>query len=74
MEKKITSSFNTQLSRMYSLAIVNIVLSIIGLILNFYHFNHNKILYVSIFVNAISLIFFYPWRMSGCLNKRAANV
>jgi hypothetical protein len=68
MEKSVISSFNTQLSRMYSLAIINIMLSITGLALNYFQFNHNPCLYVGIFLNLIALFCFQPWKIMGYLN------
>jgi hypothetical protein len=69
MEKKQVLSFNRQLSRMYSLAIANVMLSVAGLALNYFQFNHSKILYFAICLNVLGLIFFQPWKIMGCLNE-----
>ena len=63
MEKKDVLWSNRQLSRTYSLFIINFMLLISAIALNYCHLNNNKILYVGIALDIVALIFFKPWKM-----------
>jgi len=63
MEKKEMLSFNRQLSRIYSLIILNFMVLISAVALNYFHLNNNKILYVGIALDVLALILFKPWTM-----------
>lgn len=69
MEKRTIQSFNRQLSRMYSLAILHIFISIIGLALNYLRL-HSEYLYCGIItLNVVALYCFQPWKIMACLNE-----
>lgn len=61
MEKKEVLSFNRHLSRIYSLVILNVMIFVGALILNYCCFNNNKLLYTGLALNLIALILFKPW-------------
>ena len=63
MEKKDVLSFNRHISRIYSLVILNLMLFIGALILNYYCLNNNKFLYTGLTLNLIALILFKPWTL-----------
>jgi len=63
MEKKEVLSFNRQMSRIYSLVILNVMVFIGALILNYYCLNNNKFLYTGLALNLIALILFKPWTL-----------
>jgi hypothetical protein len=63
MEKSEILSFNRQLSRVYSLVILNVMLLVSALVLNYYCLNNNKFLYVALTLNLIALILFKPWKL-----------
>ncbi len=69
MEKQKLSSFNKQLSRMYSLAIIHVIISVIGLMLNYVRLNSSYLYFAIITLNVIALICFEPWKIMGYLNE-----
>ncbi len=70
MDKQRLKSFNKQLARIYWLALIHIIISVVGVALNMLQFHHNTILYIGIFgLNAIALICFEPWRIMAYLNE-----
>ena len=69
MEKQRLSAFHTQLSRIYCLAIVHIILSVIGLMLNYTRINSDYLYFAIITLNLVALFCFEPWKIMGYLNK-----
>ena len=69
MEKQRLSAFHTQLSRIYCLAIVHIILSVIGLMLNYTRLNSDYLYLAIITLNIMALFCFEPWKIMGYLNK-----
>jgi len=69
MEKQKLRSFNEQLSRTYCLAIIHIVISIIGFILNYCKFNSDYLYFTIIILNTVALFCFEPWKIMGYLNQ-----
>ena len=61
MEKKEVLASNHQLSRVYSLIIINFMLLVAAVALNYFHLNNNKVLYIGIAFDVIALIYFKPW-------------
>ena len=61
MEKQEVLSSNRQLSRVYSLIIINLMLLISSVALNYFHLNNNKALYLGIAFDVLALIYFKPW-------------
>jgi hypothetical protein len=69
MEKTRLSSFNKQLSRVYSLAILHIILSFAGLLLNYLRLNSQYLYFSIITLNLVALFCFEPWKIMGYLNQ-----
>lgn len=63
MEKKEVLSFNRQMSRIYSLIILNLMILLSGVALNYFHLNNNKVLYFGIALDVLALSLFKPWTL-----------
>lgn len=73
MEKKDILWSNRQLSRTYSLFIINLILLFSAIILNYFRLNNNKVLYMGIMLDIIALVWFKPWKIMGDIRKLYAS-
>jgi len=69
MEKSKLLKFHSQLSNIYVLAIIHIILSVIGLLLNYFCLKSDYLLFSIIGLNILALISFEPWKISKYLNE-----
>ena len=69
MEKAQVKKFGRQISFVYLLAIIHIILSVLGLLLNKYHFRSDYFFYSIIGLNVMALICFQPWQIMRYLNE-----
>lgn len=63
MDKKQIKSFNRNMSHIYSLVILNVMIFTGSLVLNYCHLNNNKFLYLGLAMNTVALILFKPWAL-----------
>jgi hypothetical protein len=70
LEKPKLTAYFGQLSRMYSLSIIQIFTSISGLISIHLGLGWEWFVYPSLIVlNAVALIYYEPWKIMGALNE-----
>jgi hypothetical protein len=69
MEKQKLRSFNKQLARIYWLALIHVIISVIGLLLNYVRLNSDYLYFAIIGLNVIALFCFEPWRIMNYLNE-----
>lgn len=69
MERSRMIGMNRQLSRIYSLAILHVILSCIGLFLTYFHLQSYFLFFAILGLNVIALFCFEPWKIAGYLHK-----
>lgn len=72
MEKQRLSAFNSQLSRIYCLAIIHIILSAIGAIFNCCTLNSWFVYCAILIMNILAItvvVYLEPWKIMGYLNE-----
>lgn len=69
MEKQRLKEFTSQVSKMYALAMIHIVASLAGIMLNYLGMNNPFVYYAIIFLNLIALKCFEPWQITRYLNE-----
>lgn len=69
MEINQIRKFNSQISRMYVLAIIHVILSAIGLMLNYCQVKSDYLFFSIVALNIVALICFQPWQIMRYLHE-----
>ena len=70
MDIQSTKKYNKQVQRMYTLAVFDAMISVFGLIFNYYKFDINFALFLTLlFANFVALAFYQPQKIIMQLSK-----